>query len=1146
MSSTATDEDIVDRWIEIDDSINVPEQTLDEILTDKILDLDEEILSGLDDEESLLTSPRQSTSTISSVFSYTLDSPLHIRELESITYQLKMQNDRNFGGHARALAVSNVNIAVGTSRGLVLIFDCENQRFVHSITADGCPVSCLDFNKTSTLLAIGYCSGLIRTFSVATGKVIDDVSDVVQPGQGVLQVLFCASDRRLACLDSGGSVYEMILPTTVRSRKTRCVFSGCHGEVVYLKMLDNDGILALLSLKKLFLVSLKKMCLIYATSFSGPANRPPLIDCQTINIKEKSQKKTTAFCVGRGSTVEFCYLTYEFSNLRVIRYRVLSLDFEMINLKWVEPYYLIVVDASEMIHLIDTVQGDTAVANIHDMQLAYATADFKGLFTGGNVSAALDYLADCVCYQCICRVDSLVFLLGQSSIYIISVSDQITQLDSLIDRGQMVSAILFALDIVMGRVTNKTKGLNLRHVVYSRIPSLIQALLALTISGLANGKVTQLVEHYKKHIQLLILTCITTSQFDLLYNTVYNCLEKDILSKTIFFELIDEVVLDGRLHDPPPGLVSDYFHHLISEGNLNQFEAAIVRIPVEKQDIHFVLTTCRKNRLYDGVIYVYNKAMSDYIGPLEEIFDHLAELVDCEVLSDCEIALGNKLLLYIQCCLSGRAYPFGSLPERVVTTLPLQVYRCLISYKGKNGISASVIYPYLRLLIKFDSVQFFNVIFTCSDSDIFNSEDGRLQRITEVIYQIINSMDRSAVLFINYFTLVAHLLQKKVILPALDTISELIEMVLSFGESIERFADAERCVVEVMRTVSGLDEVKILLQAKKLPHLQVCSHIYINRREFVSLVECYLSNPVNARFAKIDYSQTAEIILDHFTEWLSKETLKDIDALLLYYYCFLARRDRGYRTLTDFEERDEQLLVLAVKGVVAHNLFENLDTQLSEFLRFWVKIASRTDRCLNYTVQHGLILSSVLLLEARKLLEGAFEVLDNELEKVWMKNAMLSSKYIYESIRLANIYREEARQGNWLFKILDRILSLPGSELQEESGMMVVLNDIIATIMGNGSSDAEYLVDALFNHPVFRCSTYAKFRSLIAFMFASCRYEDVLLKETVRCIERETVQMLNDLIKQATGRTAGLITSNMCINCGRSPRKSSYLYRHVL
>lgn len=34
MSSIGTEEDIVDRWVEIDDSISVPEQTLDQILAD--------------------------------------------------------------------------------------------------------------------------------------------------------------------------------------------------------------------------------------------------------------------------------------------------------------------------------------------------------------------------------------------------------------------------------------------------------------------------------------------------------------------------------------------------------------------------------------------------------------------------------------------------------------------------------------------------------------------------------------------------------------------------------------------------------------------------------------------------------------------------------------------------------------------------------------------------------------------------------------------------------------------------------------------------------------------------------------------------------------------------------------------------------
>lgn len=49
----------------------------------------------------------------------------------------------------------------------------------------------------------------------------------------------------------------------------------------------------------------------------------------------------------------------------------------MINLKWIEPYYTIIVDANERVHMIDTVQGDIAMENIRHVQLAYATADFK-------------------------------------------------------------------------------------------------------------------------------------------------------------------------------------------------------------------------------------------------------------------------------------------------------------------------------------------------------------------------------------------------------------------------------------------------------------------------------------------------------------------------------------------------------------------------------------------------------------------------------------------------------------------------------------------------------------------------------------------------------------------------------------------------
>ncbi|VDN39910.1 unnamed protein product, partial [Gongylonema pulchrum] len=264
----------------------------------------------------------------------------------------------------------------------------------------------------------------------------------------------------------------------------------------------------------------------------------------------------------------------------------------MIGLMWVEPYYLVIVDADEKVHLIDIMQGEVAVEDASAIQLAYGTADFKGLSTGGNVSAALDYLANSVCYQSYCRVGPIAYLLGQSAVYEITVSDQIAQLENFINRGEVISAVLFALDIFVGKIGCRSRRANMRHVVSACMPDLVQTLLTLTTTGLENGKVVQLIDHYKKHIQLLVKACITTGRFDLLYNTIYASLAKDALSKAIFFEFIDEMVLDGKFENPPPALVSDYFHHLIAEGNLSQFEAAVVRIRVDKQDIHFVMTTC--------------------------------------------------------------------------------------------------------------------------------------------------------------------------------------------------------------------------------------------------------------------------------------------------------------------------------------------------------------------------------------------------------------------------------------------------------------------------------------------------------------------------------------------------------------------------
>lgn len=52
-----------------------------------------------------------------------------------------------------------------------------------------------------------------------------------------------------------------------------------------MKTLANDSFLAMVSLTKLFLISLPDAQLIFANSFNGPPDRPPLIDWQFVDFK---------------------------------------------------------------------------------------------------------------------------------------------------------------------------------------------------------------------------------------------------------------------------------------------------------------------------------------------------------------------------------------------------------------------------------------------------------------------------------------------------------------------------------------------------------------------------------------------------------------------------------------------------------------------------------------------------------------------------------------------------------------------------------------------------------------------------------------------------------------------------------------------
>jgi len=65
-------------------------------------------------------------------------------------------------------------------------------------------------------------------------------------------------------------------------------------------------------------------------------------------------------------------------------------------------------------------------------------------------------------------------------------------------------------------------------------------------------------------------------------------------------------------------------------------------------------------------------------------------------LTDSQVVLGNKLLVYVSCCLAGRAYPYGNISPNFVEKVQTNIFQLITSLHSRNSIDSEKGFPYLR------------------------------------------------------------------------------------------------------------------------------------------------------------------------------------------------------------------------------------------------------------------------------------------------------------------------------------------------------------------------------------------------------------------------------------------------------------------
>ena len=117
-------------------------------------------------------------------------------------------------------------------------------------------------------------------------------------------------------------------------------------------------------------------------------------------------------------------------------------------------------------------------------------------------------------------------------------------------------------------------------------------------------------------------------------------------------------MLANELRSLSPIVIRQFVAHYAaaaSRSHLRRVEQCLLHLSLEEIDFQQVALLCRRYQLFAALIYLYTRALKDYITPLDEMLNWLAAQlpteaeprVTGEAFVDAQVALA-KLLAYVE------------------------------------------------------------------------------------------------------------------------------------------------------------------------------------------------------------------------------------------------------------------------------------------------------------------------------------------------------------------------------------------------------------------------------------------------------------------------------------------------------------------
>ncbi|KAK7592848.1 hypothetical protein V9T40_007600 [Parthenolecanium corni] len=633
----------------------------------------------------------------------------------------------------------------------------------------------------------------------------------------------------------------------------------------------------------------------------------------------------------------------------------------------------------------------------------------------------------------------------------------------------------------------------------------------------------------------IINVTLILDQKNLLFERLWDGLEynEDSVYRDIFLHELGAVIIEEKVQEIPPAIMQQLVIHLVDEHLWKELELCILNVNIECLDIQQALPLCRQYSMHSALISIWNRGMLDFVSPLQELLPRLKIALDTNQV-DYARDLGNKLLVYISCCFAGHAYPQGELVESMVDNVRNQVFQTICVQHSINADEDEGIHPYLRILLRFDTKEFLNVLAMAFNAKRFTPQVK--QRFADILLLVIFPNCSLAAHEIGWvFTFLCKQASSESsrrikIDPAVY--EKVINLLVSERNSIGH-EERQQALLDLIiaDNFQNIKPEQLLSLAKKAGFFHVCREIYEKLEDYNQVLQCYLLDPHRKHdvFAYLERFPEKEVlepfVMEHFDALLQVDSEKSGSFFGRFY-------PDSVKTLIDKMPR--QRLYYFLKGASPNVEFGS--SLVTLFMQLQCEYSSESE-VLNYvrahknlqlepalkvSTEYNLHRVSALLLERQGNFQEAYDILFSRLRDNMQKeeNVEDATEELISLIHRGSYVLEP--KATWL-PLLQCLSTLNSREL-------------LRRVLGSADLNLATELHLLLQH---NAGTLGDYRDLVTGLFDKCTYEYATLKSVSKSVYSD---LHDQLAKTLNSSKRGISGPEICSLCRHSFKTKLLLF----